>query len=92
MKIYEAKVNPSLLIRRITLSAANIKNASLAQYQQASLFDGQHVEEDESEKKAEEAILKIKQKYGKNAVLKGIDLTEAATTKLRNAQIGGHKA
>lgn len=92
MKIYEAKVNPFLLIRRITLSAANIKNASLAQYQQTSLFDRQPVEEDESEKKAEEAILKIKQKYGKNAVLKGIDLTEGATTKLRNAQIGGHKA
>lgn len=92
MKIYEAKVNPSLLIRRITLSAANIKNASFAQYQQTSLFDTQPAEEDESEKKAEEAILKIKKKYGKNAVLKGIDLTEGATTKLRNAQIGGHKA
>ena len=64
----------------------------MAQYQQTSLFDGHPVEEDESEKKAEEAILKIKQKYGKNAVLKGIDLTEGATTKLRNAQIGGHKA
>ena len=43
-------------------------------------------------KKAQEAILKLKKKYGKNAVVKGMNLEEGATTIQRNAQIGGHKA
>ena len=40
----------------------------------------------------QETLLQIKQKYGKNAVLKGTNLEEGATTKQRNEQIGGHKA
>ena len=40
----------------------------------------------------QKALLGIKQKYGKNAILKGMDLEEGATGKLRNGQIGGHKA
>ena len=46
----------------------------------------------EKEHKAQEAILKVRQKYGKNAVVKGMDLEEGATGRQRNAQIGGHKA
>jgi len=46
----------------------------------------------EKEKKVQEAVLKIKDKYGKNAVLKGMNFEEGATAKDRNAQIGGHKA
>ncbi|MEG0020837.1 MAG: DNA methylase, partial [Oscillospiraceae bacterium] len=43
------------------------------------------------EKKAQQAMLTIKKKYGKNAILKGMNLQEGATTKDRNEQIGGHK-
>ena len=46
----------------------------------------------EKEKQVQQAILKIKRKYGKNAVLKGTNLLEGATTIERNRQIGGHKA
>ena len=44
------------------------------------------------EKKIQEAVIEIKKKYGKNAVLKGMNLEEGATTASRNRQIGGHKA
>ena len=46
----------------------------------------------EREKKMQQAMLKIKKKFGKNAILKGMNLEEGATAKDRNAQIGGHKA
>ena len=46
----------------------------------------------EKEKRLQEATLKLKQKYGKNAVLKGMNLVEGATGKDRNNTIGGHKA
>ena len=46
----------------------------------------------EKEKRLQEATLKLKQKYGKNALLKGINLVEGATGKDRNNTIGGHKA
>lgn len=46
----------------------------------------------EREKKMQEAVLSIKKKYGKNAILKGFNFQEGATTKARNEQIGGHKA
>ncbi|MBR6647597.1 MAG: DNA methylase, partial [Clostridia bacterium] len=46
----------------------------------------------EREKKMQQAVLDIKKKYGKNAILKGMNLQEGATTVDRNNQIGGHKA
>ena len=46
----------------------------------------------EKERKMQEAMLQIKKKYGKNAILKGTNFLEGATTRDRNAQIGGHKA
>ena len=46
----------------------------------------------EKEKRMQQAVLDIKKKYGKNAILKGMNLEEGATTKDRNSQIGGHKA
>ncbi len=46
----------------------------------------------EREKRRQRAILAIKNKYGKNAILKGVNFEEGATTKSRNEQIGGHKA
>ena len=44
------------------------------------------------EKRRQQAVLKIRRKFGKNAILKGMNLEEGATAKDRNAQIGGHKA
>ena len=51
-------------------------------------------EEDElnRERKVQEALLTIKKRFGKNAILKGMNLQEGATAKDRNEQIGGHKA
>ena len=46
----------------------------------------------EKEKKLQNAVLNIKKKYGKNSILKGMNLEEDATTLDRNNQIGGHKA
>ena len=46
----------------------------------------------EKERKLQEAMLDIRKKFGKNAVLKGMDLEEGATARERNTQIGGHKA
>jgi DNA polymerase V len=46
----------------------------------------------EKERKLQEAMLSVKKKYGKNAILKGTNLQEGATTRDRNRQIGGHKA
>ena len=46
----------------------------------------------EKERKMQEAMLEIKKKFGKNAILKGMNLQEGATAKERNSQIGGHKA
>ena len=50
------------------------------------------MEDREKERKLQEAMLTIKKKYGKNAILKGMNLEEGATAMERNKQIGGHKA
>ncbi len=49
-------------------------------------------EERAKEKKVQQALLDIKKKFGKNAVLRGMNLKEGATAKERNSQVGGHKA
>ena len=49
-------------------------------------------EEQERERKMQEAVLEIKRKFGKNAILKGMNLEEGATARERNNQIGGHRA
>ena len=70
-------------------------------YEQLELFTDYGVltkerEEEEAklakERKLQEAMIAVKKKYGKNAMLKGMNLQEGATTMERNRQIGGHKA
>ena len=70
-------------------------------FEQLNLFTDYEREEKEKaeekaerikEKKRQQAVLGIKEKYGKNAILKGMNLEEGATAKNRNEQIGGHKA
>lgn len=104
-KLYDRIVNPSLLIRRLNLTANRILEENSAvqkeNYEQLSLFtdyeekEKQDKEEEAAlnrEKKIQETLLAIKKKYGKNAILKGIHYEEGATGRERNNQIGGHKA
>lgn len=105
MELYDRIVNPVLLIRRVTVAANRLVDESEARkiqgYEQMDLFTDYEAlqrQRDEEERKLmkerrlQEAVLEIKGKYGKNAVLKGMNLQEGATTKERNRQIGGHKA
>lgn len=93
VSIFERTANPSWLYRRINITANNIKPANL---KQPGLFDELETEEgvtnQHKENQLQEARLKIIQKYGKNAILKGTNFEEGATTRDRNVQIGGHKA
>lgn len=101
LELYDKIVSKSLLIKRVNLSACSLILESdyeiKPKIKQLSIFDEQEnkviTKNDlEKERKAQEAILKIKKKFGKNAVLKGMNLEEGATTIDRNKQIGGHKA
>lgn len=105
MELYDRIVNPCLLVRRITIGANRLvdENSATKQtvYEQMNLFtDYEELEkkkeiEDEAlskERKLQEAMLEVKRKFGKNAILKGTNLQEGAMTIDRNKQIGGHKA
>lgn len=103
MELYDRIVNPRLYVRRVTITANHIISEALAleenSYEQMSLFsdDNDVVGKEnrielEREKKMQKAVLSIKKKYGKNAILKGMNLQEGATTMERNNQIGGHRA
>lgn len=87
MTIYKNTVNPKCLVRRINITANNIIPISI---RQPGLFD--EMLESEKENNLQAARLSIIEKFGKNALLKGMDFEEGATTRDRNAQIGGHKA
>lgn len=96
MDLYDRIVNPQLLIRRINLSANHVMRENLipaGQMEQMDLFTDAEAEQNrQKEKRRQLAVLQIRKKYGKNAILKGMNLEEGATAKDRNAQIGGHKA
>ena len=104
-ELYDRIVNKNLLVRRITISANHIVDESSVvkknSFEQLNLFvdyeeqQQKQAEEDaalEREKNRQKAMLSIKKKCGKNAILKGMNLEEGATAKERNSQIGGHKA
>lgn len=107
MELYDRIMDPALLTRRMSVVAANVVAESEAEaqktetYEQLSLFTDIKAEEERKkeekaallkERKAQEAVLAIRKKFGKNAILKGTNLEEGATTIDRNRQIGGHKA
>lgn len=105
LALFDRIVDSRLLVRRISLSADHlIPESSLpapAVFEQLDLFTDydslcqQRAAEQAAlgrERKMQQTILHIKEKYGKNAVLKGMNLQEGATAIDRNAQIGGHKA
>lgn len=86
-QLYRRIVRPGAYIRRITLTYTGVMTED---YQQFDLFS--NPEETEKDAKAQRAAISIKQRYGKNAILKGMNLEESATTIERNGQIGGHKS
>ena len=103
--LFERIVNPNLLIRRVSISANHVIEESKIpvkdSFEQLNLFtDYETIEAArklenqalEREKRMQQAVLDIKKKHGKNAILKGMNLQESATTIERNNQIGGHKA
>ena len=105
MELYDQIVDEKLLVRRINISANHIADESTVReeknYEQLDLFTdyeelARQQEKEETELKKErslqEAMIELKRRFGKNAVLKGTNFQEGATTKDRNKQIGGHKA
>lgn len=105
LQLYDKIVNKDLLVRRVNISANHVVDENRVKkkenYEQLNLFtDYQAIKENRDkeearlnkEKKMQQTVLNIKKKYGKNAILKGINLEEGATTVERNKQIGGHKA
>ncbi len=104
-ELYERITNKNLLIRRVTVAANHvIREKAAAQkpvFEQLELFadyekrEREHSAEENAraqEKRLQQAILTIKKKYGKNAILKGMNFEEGATTIERNKQVGGHRA
>ncbi len=103
-KLFDRVVNRKLLIRRINIAACRVENENSADVlptEQLNLFtDYEEQEQDlrreeadrQKERSVQQTVLEIKSRFGKNAIVKGIDLENGATAILRNGQIGGHKA
>ena len=101
MELFDRIVDGDLLVRRINLVANHVLPETAVQqelaFDQLDLFSDLAAKEAEEallarEKRRQQALLTIRKKYGKNAILKGMNYEEGATTRERNAQIGGHKA
>lgn len=102
LDLFDRIVDRSLSVRRINLTAGRL--ASEADYRHAEQLDvfslisgGDNAHEEKAKKRKKErkiqsAVLDIKKKYGKNSIIKGMNLEDGATAKDRNEQIGGHKA
>lgn len=90
MRLFDRVADRSLLVRRMNVVAENIVDEAMADVQ-LDLFED-HQENDCKERRRQEAILAIKNKYGRNAILKGMNFEEGATARDRNQQVGGHKA
>ncbi len=104
-ELFDRIVDENLLVRRINVVANHVVDESSVQkkeqFVQLDLFTDyeaqrkQQMQEEEAlerEKRMQQAMISIKKKFGKNAILKGMNLEEGATAKDRNRQIGGHKA
>lgn len=97
LALYDSIIDSSLWVRRVTIVANHVIRESEKKetnYQQMQLFMEPEADEEkrEKERKMQEALIRVKNKYGKNAILKGMNLQEGGTTIERNSQIGGHKA
>lgn len=101
IKLYDEIINKDLFVRRVTLSASDVVNEddykNVLTYEQMNMFiDYEQLakqrQKERKEKSLQKAVLNIKEKYGKNSILKGMNFEESGTTIERNGQIGGHKS
>ena len=105
LRLYDRIVDPGLLVRRLYVVAGRVlpegEASAAREPEQLDLFTdlaraeeraAEEAREREREKRRQGAILAIQKKYGKNAILKGMNFEEGATTRERNGQIGGHRA
>lgn len=104
MELFDRIINGELLVRRINVVANHIipeKDIPVPEAEQLDLFtdynelEKQRKEKEDNlkkEKSMQKAVINIRNKFGKNAILKGMNLKEGATTRERNSQIGGHRA
>jgi len=105
-ELFDRHVHPDLLIRRLNLCVNHVvPESTIAQqsakpqqldlftdYEALALQEQQEQARLDKERRLQEVQLKIKERFGKNAILRGLNYEEGATAKERNAQIGGHKA
>ncbi len=92
-ELYDQIADPTLLVRRIYVNACRVLPEGREVCEQMSLFeDAKQKQALEREKRRQKAVLHIKHKYGKNAILKGMNYQEGATARDRNKQVGGHRA
>lgn len=97
--LFERICDRKMTVRRVTICACSVvsEKQKREDFEQLSLFtDYEKIEREnaslEREKSVQKAVLRVKEKYGKNAVFRGMSLEEGATARSRNSQIGGHKA
>lgn len=100
LALYDRITDPRLLVRRLTVAANHVlprhqvpQDGAGEQLDLFSALDRLEIEQqaEERERRRQEAVLHIKQKFGKNAILKGMNYQEGATTRQRNGQVGGHR-
>ena len=91
-ELFDRIADPLLLVRRMYVVAARLVDETQARAVQLDLFAEPEAEDDGRERSRQEAILEIRRKFGKNAILTGTNFDEGATGRERNEQIGGHKA
>ena len=98
LRLFDSIMDRSLLVRRINITADHVipEEKSREPVQLDIFTDYEAIEKEqeslEREKKMQKTVLSIKDKFGKNAILRGTNLLEGATARDRNSQIGGHKA
>ena len=101
VELYDEIINRDLYIRRVTLTACDVVNEedykNLLTFEQMNMFIdynelAKQGQKEREEKSLQKTVLNIKSKYGKNAILKGMNFVTGGTTIERNEQIGGHKS
>ncbi len=105
VKLYNRIANPILLIRRINIAVCDLSDINTYKenkvYHQFNLFSDQdkldsdikkEKEREMNEVRIQKVLIELKDKYGKNSILKGMNLLEGATTIKRNSEIGGHRS
>ncbi|MDY6278108.1 MAG: DNA methylase [Bacteroidales bacterium] len=91
VEIFDRIADPGLLVRRIYIGFGNTVPEDKVEGEQLFLFQDNSPADEDRERRRQEAILAIRRKYGKNAILKGTNFDEGATAIERNKQVGGHR-